>query len=587
MSTYRPPVKHMKFLLNHVVDFNKLSLVSSGELDDEMVEAILGEAGRLASEELAPLNAQADQQGAVLNGQDVKTADGFKEFYAQYTENGWNGVPFDPEYGGMGLPWVLAFGTQEMWQAASTSFGLCPLLTQAAVEAISIYGSQEQKDMYLAKLISGEWAGTMNLTEPSAGTDLGVLKAKAVKQDDGTYLISGQKIFITYGEHDFTENIIHMVLARTPDAPEGTKGISLFIVPKFIPDADGNPGERNDVYVTGLEHKLGIHASPTCTMQYGDNGGAVGYLVGKENEGLKYMFIMMNNARLSVGLQGVAISERAYQHAAAYANERVQSTKIGSDSDQRVQIIQHPDVKRMLMKMKALADAGRAITYEAIVALDRAHDGDKNAKLVADLLTPVVKAWCTDRSVDAASLGVQVHGGMGFIEETGAAQYYRDSRILGIYEGTNGVQALDLHGRKLLRDKGAFALSYIDSVSSVLEDLAGEQFAAAKDNLSRGLDLLKEATQTLVNLDVKDGAAVNVAYLELFGYVLGGVMMARSAVAASDQIEKDVDADFHRSVLGVAQFYLGHLLPQSFGYAETVASGYDVVTGFPEHYLQS
>lgn len=586
MSTYRPPVKHMKFLLNHVVDFKGLSQVSSGELDDEMVEAILGESARLASEELAPLNTVGDQVGCILDDKEVKTPEGFKEFYAQYRDNGWNGVPFDPDYGGMGLPWVLAFGTQEMWQGANTSFGLCPLLTQAAVEAISIYGSDEQKDIYLAKLISGEWTGTMNLTEPSAGTDLGVLKSKAEKQEDGTYLISGQKIYITYGEHDFAENIIHMVLARTPDAPEGTKGISLFIVPKFIPDDNGDPGERNDVFVTGLEHKLGIHASPTCTMQYGDNGGAVGYLVGKENEGLKYMFIMMNNARLSVGLQGVAVSERAYQHAIAYANERVQSTLIGSDTNKRVKIVQHPDVKRMLMTMKALSDAGRALSYEAVVSLDKSYDGNKEAAVVADLLTPVVKAWCTDRSVDVASLGIQVYGGMGFIEESGAAQYYRDARILGIYEGTNGVQALDLHGRKIMRDQGASALAYIQSVSEVLDRMDYDELAGSKSNLSKGIDLLKQATTTLVGLDLKHGAAVNVAYLNLFGYVLGGVMMARSAVAALDQVDKGVDPEFHANVAGISKFYLTHLLPQSFGYANTVESGYESVTGYSEHYLQ-
>lgn len=585
MSEYRAPVKDMLFLLRHVVDFKSLPIVQAGELDDEMVEAILGEAGRLASEELAPLNAPADRQGAVLDGQSVKTADGFKEFYAKYRDNGWNGVPFDPEYGGQGLPWVLAFGTQEMWQSANTSFGLCPLLTQAAVEAISIYGTEVQKKTYLEKLISGEWAGTMNLTEPHAGSDLGTINSKAVKQDDGSYLISGQKIFITYGEHDMTDNIIHTVLARTPDAPEGTKGISMFIVPKFIPDENGTPGERNDVYVTGLEHKLGIHASPTCTLQYGDNGGATGYLVGQENEGLKYMFVMMNNARLSVGLQGVALSERAYQHAVSYAKERVQGALAGSGSDKRVPIIEHADIKRMLLTMKALTQAGRAIAYEAVLALDLSADGSKEDKIKAELLTPVVKAWCTDRSVDVASLGVQVHGGMGFIEETGAAQFYRDARILPIYEGTNSIQAMDLHGRKILRDGGAFALDYIKGLSSAIDALDGEEFAVSKDMLSKGLSLLEAATKDLIAMDIKNGMAVNVPYLHLFGYVLGGVMMAKIAAAAKTQIENGIDVDFHSEKLGTASFYLQHILPQSFGLAECVTHGQDAVLGFPVHYF--
>ena len=443
MTTYTPPITDMQFTLQDLLGF------THGDLDNETITAILEEAGKLAADVLAPLNKTGDDHGAKLDNGAVTTAPGFKDAYSEYSGGGWNAVPFPENYGGQNLPWALAFPIQEMWQAANMSFGLCPLLNQGAIEAIHAHGSTEQKDEYLPKLISGEWTGTMNLTEPQAGSDLGLIRTKAEKQSDDTYKISGQKIYITYGEHDFTDNIIHLVLARTPDAPADSKGISLFIVPKFLAD-----GTRNDVICTGLEHKLGIHASPTCTMQFGDNGGATGYLIGEENNGLKYMFTMMNNARLSVGLQGVAIADRATQAANQYAAERKQGKGFGGN--ERVSINHHADIKRTLLTMESLTMAGRALTYEAAIAL-----GNDTDKPFVDLLTPIVKSYCTDMAVEVASLGVQIHGGMGFVEETGAAQYYRDARILPIYEGTNGIQALDLAFRKIIRDNGVTVGQYM------------------------------------------------------------------------------------------------------------------------------
>ncbi|MDH5722302.1 MAG: acyl-CoA dehydrogenase [Alphaproteobacteria bacterium] len=476
MTAYKPPVDDMHFLLHGVLGFEH------PEIDPDMTRAIMEEAAKLASDVLAPLNAVGDKEGAVL-GKDgsVKTATGFKDAYQAYCEGGWNSVPFDPEYGGQGLPWALAFPVQEMWQGANMSFGLCPLLNQGAVEAILHHGTKEQKEYYLPKLISGEWTGTMNLTEAQAGSDLGVLRTKAERQGDGSYKITGQKIFITYGEHDFTDNIIHLVLARVAGAPDGVKGISLFIVPKILED-----GSRNSLSCIGLEHKLGIHASPTCTMDF---DGATGFLVGQEHEGLKYMFTMMNNARLCVGLQGVAIAERAYQAAKAYAQERVQGKSLASG--EAVVIAEHQDVRRMLVSMRSKIMAGRALTYSAALALDKANTGDKEAQERVDLLTPLVKAWCTDMACEVTSTGIQVFGGMGFIEETGAAQYYRDARILPIYEGTNGIQALDFMFRKILRDKGAAAFAYIEEMAEVLD--------------KEHIETLKGATNSILSIAENEG----------------------------------------------------------------------------------
>lgn len=532
MSQYTPPTADMMFVLNDVLGFQ------SEIVDAETLEAVLEEAAKLASGVLAPLNSVGDQEGATLSDGAVTTAKGFKEAYAEYTGGGWNAVPFSEDYGGQGLPYGVAFPVQEMWQGANMAFGLCPLLNQGAVEAIHHHGSQEQKDEYLAKLISGEWTGTMNLTEPQAGSDLGLLRAKAEPSEDGTYKIFGQKIFITYGEHDMAENIIHLVLARLPDAPDDVRGISLFLVPKILAD-----GTRNDVICTGLEHKLGIHGSPTCTMQFGDEGGAVGYLLGEPHHGLKYMFTMMNNARLSVGLQGVAIAEAAYQHALSYAEERVQGKSF--ETGERVSIRAHADVQRMLLTMRAQIEAGRALTYEAALALD---SGD-NAKV--GLLTPIVKSWCTDMACAVTSIGVQVHGGMGFVEETGAAQFMRDARILPIYEGTNGIQAADLAFRKTLFDKGAALNDYITLMK---ERTAAHEavFAPHFEALDKAVAYLFENAETKAMDHV---AAAAMPFLNGLGVLAGGALMA----ASLDKL--DGGSEFSIQKKRSCEFYIGNVLP--------------------------
>ncbi len=540
MPLYTPPIDDMTLLLNKVLPVSSLG---RDDLDSGMVSAILEEAGKLAAGVLAPLNESGDKEGATWKDGHVTTASGFKDAYQEYQQGGWNAVPFDPAFGGQGLPWVMSFPVQEMWQSANMSFGLCPLLNQGAVEALLHHGSKELQEYYLPKLISGEWTGTMNLTEPQAGSDLALLRSKAERQSDGTYRIFGQKIFITYGDHDMTDNIIHLVLARLPDAPEGVKGISLFVVPKFLKD-----GTRNDVKCVSIEHKLGIHASPTCTMQFGDDGGAVGYVVGQENEGLKYMFTMMNNARLSVGLQGVAIAERALQAATWYAADRKQGKPFsGGDT---VSIHQHPDVRRMLLTMESLTMAGRGLAYEAAFYLDKAKTGDTAAQARVDVMTPVVKSWCTDNAVEVASLGIQIHGGMGFVEETGAAQYYRDARILPIYEGTNGIQANDLLFRKVLRDKG-------EALHSWTSDMIGFTTTPA---LQKAIQILENATQSILKKSSSpdDVAILAVAYLNLLGTVAGGVMLER--IAAADMNKRPI-----------ADFYLKHILPKIYGLSEIIS----------------
>ena len=543
MTEYTPPIDDMQFLLHDVLGF------SHDDLDRDTTEAILGEAAKLASEVLAPLNREGDLNGAKLNADDntVKTAPGWKDAYNAYRDGGWNSVPFEAEYGGQEMPWALAFPVQEMWQGANMAFGLCPLLNQGAVEAILAHGSDEQKEKYLPKLIEGTWTGTMNLTEPHAGSDLGLLRTKAEKQGDGTYRISGQKIWITYGEHDLAENIIHLVIARTPEAGDDVKGISLFIVPKFLDD-----GTRNDVKCVGLDHKLGIHASPTCFMQYGDDGGAIGYLVGAEGEGLKYMFTMMNNARLSVGLQGVAIAERAYQHAKAYAAERVQGKSTATG--ERVTINHHKDVQRMLKTMSALVQAGRAMAYDAALAID-AGNRDK-----VDIMTPIVKAWCADMAVEVTSLGIQIHGGSGFIEETGAAQYLRDARILPIYEGTNGIQALDLAFRKTMRDGGAGMKAYIEALKSI-----------AGDGMDKYFESLNAATEALLKAgadkDFDLAQAMATPYLKGFGTIAGAVMLAKSAATPSG------NAEFDQEKQKIAALYKSNILPLALAHLDISING--------------
>ena len=588
MVPYAAPLDDMRFVLNRLVGLDRIAaLPGYDEVSPELVDAVLEEAGKLASEVLAPINASGDHEHSVLENGVVRTPKGFKEAYDRYRDGGWNAVPFDPEFGGQGLPWTVAFAVQEMWQAANMSFGLCPLLNQGAVELLQDHGSDAQKQHYLPRLISGEWTGTMNLTEPQAGSDVGAVRTRAVKDGD-VYRITGQKIYITYGEHDLADNIIHLVLARTPDAPPGIKGISLFVVPKFLLDAEGRPGERNDLRCVSLERKLGINASPTCVMAYGDNDGAVGYLVGEENRGIEYMFTMMNNARLSVGLQGVAIAERAYQQAVDYARNRVQGRALGG-GQAAATIIHHPDVRRMLLGGKAQIEAGRALTYYAAAALDAAKRHPDAAERQAaqervDLLTPVVKAWCTDLGCDVASTGVQIHGGMGFVEETGAAQHLRDSRIAPIYEGTNGIQAADLVFRKVARDGGKAAVRFLDEIAGLDAALAaatGDDMASIRGHLADGLDALRAATDWIAATAVSDatGAAAGSAhYLRMFGLVAGGFMMARSALEAAEES----DPGFAEAKRITARFFAEHYLPQARGLLAPITDGHSTVMALAE-----
>jgi len=508
MTLYNPPLDHMHVVLDPMLD-DLAKLPGYQDVDRDLVDQVLEEAGKFASGELAPLNAAGDQQGARLENGVVHTPDGFKEAYGQFTEAGWHGLPFPEEWGGQGLPWTISTAVSEMWHSANTAFSLCPLLTQAGIELLLKFGTDAQKATYLEKLVSGEWTGTMCLTEPHAGTDVGALKTRAEKDGDH-YRIFGTKIFITYGDHDFTDNVIHMVLARTPGAPAGTKGISLFIVPKFLVNEDGTPGERNDLRPVSLEHKLGIHASPTCVMSFGDNEGAIGYLVGEEQGGMKAMFTMMNNARLAVGLQGLAIAERAYQAACDYAKERTQGMRRSNGAAVSAKIIEYPDIKRTLMSMRCRIEAMRAMIYEGAFALDRAAKlpagpEQKAAQGRIDLLIPLIKAWCSDHGFEIASDAVQVHGGMGFIEETGIAQHLRDARIAMIYEGTNGIQALDLVGRKLPMDSGVHVEALFDGMKRDLNAVDG----ALKDALSSALDALRDATDWITDdsIDADDRLA--------------------------------------------------------------------------------
>lgn len=598
MVPYSPPVDDMRFVLEQVLGRGQLTEVPGfSETTPDMLEAILGEAAKLASNVLAPLNHVGDRQHARWSeGGVVTMPEGFKEAYAQYRDGGWNALPFDPDHGGQGLPWAVAFAVQEMWHASNMSFGLCPTLNQGAVELLQEYGSPSQKKLFLENLISGHWTGTMNLTEPQAGSDLSTVRCVAQPAPDlgeNTYRLKGQKIYITYGEHDLAENVIHMVLARTPGAPEGTKGISLFIVPKFTVKDDGSLGERNDVVCTSIEKKLGIAASPTCTMMYGDNSdGAVGYLVGEECQGLKLMFVMMNNARLSVGLEGVGIAARALDQAVAFAKDRVQSKHLAKPKEGPVRIIEHADVRRMLLRMKSLTEAARALTYQAGMYLDlsKLHpDATEaaNAKAMVDLLTPVVKAWGTDVGCDVTSLGIQVHGGMGYVEETGAAQHFRDARIAPIYEGTNGIQANDLAFRKVLRDQGQAAGAFLEQVRSVAEALEASdepQLKAMKPRLSDGCDALEEATRWIVDHGASEPnrvAASAYPYLSAFGYLAGGWMLCRSALALSEDAAAP-SAEFREAKLATARFYADHFLPQVRAHLPAVTAGHAVVDEAPE-----
>ncbi|MFQ6022289.1 MAG: acyl-CoA dehydrogenase [Acidiferrobacterales bacterium] len=585
MSDYVAPIRDMEFVLNELADLNAIAALPGYEqTTPDVVSAILEESGKLTAEVLAPLNQVGDRQGSRLVDGVVHTPEGWKEAYGKFIEGGWNGLALSPEYGGQGLPWLVATAVQEMWHASNMSFGLCPMLTQAAVEAILKHGSDQQKEMFVHQLTAGTWAGTMNLTEPQAGSDLGAVRAKAVPQGDH-YLISGQKIFITYGEHDLTENIIHLVLARTPDAPPGVKGISMFIVPKYIVGEDGGLQERNDVRCVSLEHKLGINASPTAVLAYGDSGGAVGYLIGEENRGLEYMFTMMNLARLVVGVEGLAIAERAYQQARDYAKERVQGRPVSAHEGDRITIIHHPDVRRMLMTMKSQVEAMRAVAYVAMAAFDKAlrhsePEEQRRQQELVDLLTPVVKGWCTELSVEMASIGVQVHGGMGYIEETGASQHLRDARITTIYEGTTGIQASDLVGRKVLRNKGVAARNLIDTIrhfDSELADVPGDAVKALRTGLAEGVTALSKATDWILTShddDPRLPLAGSVPYLHLFGTVVGGWQMARAALVAQRKLEAgEGDPRFYKRKLTTARFYAEQIMPLTEALLHTITHG--------------
>lgn len=556
MTSYAPPVLDMRFVLDSVVDFRSLS--KARDLDSGMVSEILEAAAQVAAQTIAPLNAPGDRAGCGFQAGVVTMPAGFREAYQTYCAGGWNAVPFDPAHGGQGLPWALGFAIQEMWQGASLAFGLCPLLNQGAVEAISAHADEDLKKDVLPHLISGLWTGTMNLTESQAGSDLSAIRTLATARADGTWSLNGQKIFITYGEHDLSENIIHLVLARTDGAPEGVRGLSLFCVPKILPG-----GTRNGVACAGLEHKLGIHASPTCTMVF---DGAQGRLVGDLNAGLKCMFTMMNNARLSVGLQGVAIAERAVQAAVAYAKERVQGSL--PQGGARIAILGHPDIRRILLSAGVQIEAMRALTYYAAFLLDRAEEGDADSQHLVDLLTPVVKAWGTEIAVEVTSAAIQVHGGMGYIEETGVPQFYRDARILPIYEGTNGIQSADLVFRKILRDGGKTARRWMAQAraeSDGFPDL-GAMLAALEDLTVWVLE--EGAAGQMDSL-----AASCATYLKAFGVVAGGVMMARSARAARAVSDDPAWRDFALRKIRAARFYNDNILPRALGLIDITRRG--------------
>ncbi|HKH33321.1 MAG TPA: acyl-CoA dehydrogenase [Beijerinckiaceae bacterium] len=587
--TYRAPVAEMVFTMRHVAGLDRaLAEGLHGDLSLDLVETILEEAGKFANDELAPLNRTGDLEGLKFTDGAVETPRGFKEVYRAWTEAGWNALPGPVEYGGQGLPTLLNSACVEMWNSACMSFGLAPLLTMGGVEALAQHGSEELKERYLAKVVSGEWTATMNLTEPQAGSDLNAIRSRADPAGDGAYRITGQKIFITYGEHDMADNIVHLVLARLPDAPPGTRGISLFLVPKFLPD-----GARNDVRCHSIEHKLGIHASPTCTMVFGDRGGATGWLIGEENRGLNCMFTMMNNARLAVALQGVGIAERAYQQALGYAKERRQGRAPGHAGEGMSAIVEHPDVKRMLMTMKGLTAASRAICYLTAEAIDRANGArDDEARRIAQerasLLTPVAKAFSTDIGVEVASIGVQVHGGMGFIEETGAAQHLRDARINPIYEGTNGIQAIDLVMRKLPLSGGDAVRRQIASMRRTLQrivkdatpafGLTGARLRDAVESLDRATGFMLRA----VSGNQPDAALAGATpYLRLFALAQGGAALAEAALAANAAMAAGESDPAHPARIALCRFFAENIATGARGLEESVISGAGFVEDAP------
>ena len=587
MTTYQAPLDEMQFVIGELAGLDTLTALPEWQdIDAETVGAVLQEAGRFASEVLAPLNQTGDRRGVICKENNVITAPGFREAYQQYVTSGWNRLGFDEKYGGQSMPNLVGAAVQEMWKSANLAFSACFQLTQGAGEAVFQRSNEEQRKKFLPAMIEGRWTGTMNLTEPQAGSDLAAVRTRAVRQEDGSFRVFGQKIFITYGEHDLTENIIHLVLARTPDAPPGVKGISLFIVPKFLVNEDGTLGPRNDAFCLSVEHKLGIHGSPTCVLSYGDQGGAVGYLIGEENRGLEYMFTMMNVARISVGLEGVGIAERAYQQAREYARTRVQGRDI-SGGDASVPIIRHPDVRRMLLLMKAQTEATRALAYVVVAARDLAgHHPDEKIRqrnqAFVDLMTPVVKGWSTETGIEIASLGIQVHGGMGYVEETGAAQHWRDARITTIYEGTTGIQSNDLIGRKIVKDQGRTIRAVLEEMHAFAGELDGPDASmlSIKNSLVQGIDALAAAAEYIVTgyqaapRKVMFGA---VPFLKLFGIVAGGWQLARGAkVSVARLAEGKGDPAFYKAKIATAHFYAEHVLASAPGLAHAVIHGGEV-----------
>ncbi len=588
---YKAPLKDMMFVLEHLADLPAVAgLADFSEAGLDTAAAVLEECARFNEEVVAPLSRAGDIAPSTLADGVVTTPPGFREAFRQFSAGGWQGIQHPATFGGAGLPKLIATPCIEMLNAADLSFALCPLLTDGAIEALLTAGTPEQQQTYVPRLISGEWTGTMNLTEPQAGSDLSMVRTRAEREPDGSYRISGQKIFITFGEHDMADNIVHLVLARTPDAPEGVRGISLFIVPKFLTDADGGLGKRNDVWCSSIEHKLGIKASPTAVLIYGDDKGevgpgAIGYLVGEENRGLQYMFVMMNAARFAVGVQGISVAERAYQKALAFARDRVQSRDVAGSSGP-VAIIQHPDVRRMLMMMKSLTEGARALACFAAAACDHAHhDSDaqtaRHQQAIYEFLVPIVKGWSTEMSLEATSLGVQIHGGMGFIEETGAAQFYRDARILTIYEGTTAIQANDLVGRKTSRDGGAIARELIGEVRTTVDELAAAEGQGDLPAIAHQLALAANALEQVVdfvvstsNSDVRAVYAGSVPYLKLCGIVLSGWQLGRAALVARHlRSEPGADTAFLDAKRVTARFFADHVLTQAAGIRASIVEG--------------
>lgn len=588
MTDFVPPLKDMLFNIHHLSGVDEiLQLDSYAEFDIDVIDQVVEEAGKFSADVLAPLNIPGDQNGVRVEDRKVVVAPGFGEAYGQFVENGWQSLSVPQEFGGMGMPDIAGAAAAESWHSACLSFALLPMLTSGAVNALQRHGSDRLRELYISQLASGTWSGTMDLTEPQAGSDLAAVTTKAVPEGDH-YRIFGTKIFITWGDHEVAENVVHLVLARLPDAPEGVRGISMFLVPKFLVNDDGSIGDRNDVYVASVEHKLGIHASPTCVLNYGDTDGAIGYLVGEENKGLACMFTMMNSARIDVGLQGLAVSERAYQLALTYAKDRKQGSAPGKEG--RVTIINHADVRRMLMTMKASIEAMRSVAYYTAGINDLAtHGASEDSRSLASqrlaLLTPVVKGWMTEVAQEVTSLGVQVHGGMGYVEETGAAQYLRDARILPIYEGTNGIQAMDFVGRKILGDEGRELMRMMGEIQAMDAALAGdERLANIRLALTRGLgDLQKMALWLKDNVmqDVNIVGATAYNQMMMVGTLVGGWQMARAALAVTQGAAAD-DPAFAEAKLRTTDFYAGYIMPRAGAYARTAMSGAEAIMGMPE-----